>query len=151
MQAKINFILHVFLEILRKYCKLVILGALGMPGYAHLKYYYQLVEASLYINWQKINFIPHVFMEILLRYANLLFWVLCSCLHTHIQYDSSINLQKTLIFIYKPKINFIIHLFFEILHFKEFWNWLANSISAHNSRTGILPDMWLMMKNQLQY
>ena len=41
---KINFIFHVFFEILQRYWKLVILGTLDMPGYAHPKWYYQLVE-----------------------------------------------------------------------------------------------------------
>ena len=40
----IKFILHVFLEILQRFCKLVVLGTLGMPGYASIKWYYQLVE-----------------------------------------------------------------------------------------------------------
>ena len=41
---KIKFILHVFLEILQRYCKLLHLGTLGMRGFAHPKWYYQLVE-----------------------------------------------------------------------------------------------------------
>ena len=32
-----NVILYVFLKMLQKYCKLVILGTLDIPGYAHLK------------------------------------------------------------------------------------------------------------------
>ena len=36
--------LQVFLEILHRYCKLVILGSFGMPGYTCLKWWYQLVE-----------------------------------------------------------------------------------------------------------
>ena len=32
----IKFILQIFLELLQRYCKLVILDTLGMPGYAHL-------------------------------------------------------------------------------------------------------------------
>ena len=43
-RQKINFILHIFFEILQRYCKFVILGTLGMPGYAHPKWYYRLVE-----------------------------------------------------------------------------------------------------------
>ena len=37
-----NLILHVFVEILLRYCKLVMLGTLGIPGYAHPKWHYQL-------------------------------------------------------------------------------------------------------------
>ena len=44
-KQKINFILHLSLEILHGYCKLFIFGASGMPGYAHPKWYYQLVES----------------------------------------------------------------------------------------------------------
>ena len=33
----ITFIPHLFLEILQRYCKLVILGTLGTPGHAHQK------------------------------------------------------------------------------------------------------------------
>ena len=40
LQAKINFIPHVFLEILQICCKLVILGTSGMTGYTHPKRYY---------------------------------------------------------------------------------------------------------------
>ena len=36
--AKINFILHVSFEILQRYCKLVVLGTLSIPGYAQPKY-----------------------------------------------------------------------------------------------------------------
>ena len=36
-QGKINSILYVFLEILQRYYKVVVLGALGMPGHAHPK------------------------------------------------------------------------------------------------------------------
>ena len=41
---KINFIFHVFTEILQRYCQLVILGILGMPGYATPRWYFQPVE-----------------------------------------------------------------------------------------------------------
>ena len=34
---KINFILNVFLEILQRYCKLVVFGTLGLASYAHPK------------------------------------------------------------------------------------------------------------------
>ena len=37
-KQKINFIPHVFLEIFQRCCKLVILGTLSMPGYAHPKW-----------------------------------------------------------------------------------------------------------------
>ena len=43
-RQKINFILHDFYEILQRYCKLVVLGTLGMSGYTHPKRYYQFVD-----------------------------------------------------------------------------------------------------------
>ena len=43
-RQKTNFILHVFLDILQRCYKLVVLGTLGMPGHAHPNWYYQLVE-----------------------------------------------------------------------------------------------------------
>ena len=39
----------VFHEILQRHCKLVILGTLDMPGYAHPNWYYQLVEKLVYL------------------------------------------------------------------------------------------------------
>ena len=53
----INFILHIFLEILQNYCRLVILGTLGMPGYAQ--------ETSVFICMLKINFNIHYFLQVL--------------------------------------------------------------------------------------
>ena len=116
-----NFILYVFLKIWQRYCKLVILGTLGMPDYAYLKRYYHLVENFCLSNRQKINLVSHVFLEILQRYGNFLFWVFRVCMATQTQNDS-INLQKTLMSICMPKINFIIHFFLGILHFKESCN-----------------------------
>ena len=122
-RQKINFILHVFLEILQRYCKLVVFGTLGLSGYTHSKWYCHLVENFCVYLQAKINFIPHAFMEILHRYANL-FWVFWTCLVTLTQ-NGSITSQKTSMFICMQKINFIIQLFLTILHFKEFCNLLG--------------------------
>ena len=136
-----NFIIYFFLEMLQRYCKFIILSTLAMPGYAHLKDSINL-KKTFVSNWtQKI---------ILQRYANFLFWVLWACLVTQILNDS-INLQKTSMSICMPKVNFIIHFFLGILHFKESYNFMANSILAHNSRTRILPVMGLVVKYQQQY
>ena len=43
-KQKTNFILSIFLEILQRYCKFVILGTLHKPAYTHLKWYQHLVE-----------------------------------------------------------------------------------------------------------
>ena len=72
---KINFILHILLEILERYCKFVIFVTLGMPGFAHPKQYYQLAE-NICIYLQAKKQFHHVFLEILKRYANFLFWIL---------------------------------------------------------------------------
>ena len=44
-----------------RYCKLAILGTLGIANYAHPNWYYQFVEILVFICRQKINFIPHIF------------------------------------------------------------------------------------------
>ena len=75
---------------------------------------------------QKINFISHAFLEILERYANL-FWVLWVCLVAHTQNDS-INLQKTLMFIFMPKIHFNITRLTNTRDFEfyQIWDWWCN-------------------------
>ena len=117
-RQKIKFILHAILEILQRYCKLIVLGTLGMPGYANSKWHYQLVENFCVHLQAKNQLHSHAFLEILQRYENFLFWVVWACLVAHTQNDN-ISLQKTSMFICRPKIKFIIHFFLEILHFKE--------------------------------
>ena len=119
-RQKIKFILHVFLKILQRHCKLIAFGTLGMPGYANPKWNYQLVQ-NFRVYLQAKNQLqppPYAFLEILQRYANFLFWVLWACLVAHTQNDS-INLYKTSMFICMPKINFVIHFLLEILHLKK--------------------------------
>ena len=68
---KINFIPPFFLEALQRYCKLVILGTLGMSGYGCQKRWYHFVEnfdSYLHANNQ-IH--PHLCVELLLRYCKL--------------------------------------------------------------------------------
>ena len=139
-KQKITFVLLVFLEILQIYCKLFILGTLVKPGYTHPKYYHLVENFRIYLQ-AKEPLQPHVFLEILHRYANFLFWVLWACLDTHTQ-NGSINLQKILKFLCIPEINLIIHFFLEILHFKKSCGLImGSSISTHNLRNRILPDM----------
>ena len=119
-RQKIKFILHDFLDILQRYCKLV-LGTLGKSGCANPKWYYQHVE-KICVHFQaKYQLHLHAFLEILEGHANCLFWVLWACLVAHTQNDS-INLSKTSLFIYMPKLNFIMYFFFEKLHLKESCN-----------------------------
>ena len=117
-RQKINFILHVFLEILQKYCKLVILGTLGMPDSAHPKWYYQLVEKFCVHPQAKNQLHSPCFFEDAAKIGKLLIWVLWACLAMHTQ-NGTIKLSKTSMFICTPKIHFIIHFLLEILDFKE--------------------------------
>ena len=118
-----NFILYIFLKILQRYCKLIILGALEMPGFAHLRKivstFVRTFTELLYLTREKSTF-SSIFSWRYCKdmYINFLFWVLWVCMATQTQNDS-INLSKTLTSICMPKINFIIHFFFGILHFKE--------------------------------
>ena len=50
-----NSILYVFFEILQRYYKVVVLGALGMPGHAQPKWYYQFVENVLCLSAGKMS------------------------------------------------------------------------------------------------
>ena len=91
---KFNFILHVFLKILQRYCKLVILGTLGIPGTHTQIVTNQFVETFRLFGGKKSTSSPMFFW----RYckdviANLLFWVLWASLGTHTQNDS-INLKS---------------------------------------------------------
>ena len=73
-RPEINFILDVFLEIVQRHFKFVVLGSLGIPSHAHPKRYSELVENfRVYLRAKKINFIPHAFLEILQRYTNFYF------------------------------------------------------------------------------
>ena len=119
-RLKVGFILHVFLEILEGYYKLVILHTLGMVGYITQSDIINLQDVLVFICRQKISFIPYVFWGYC-KDANILFWILLLCLTKHTQNDST-NMQKTSMFICRPKINFIICFFLEILHFKESCN-----------------------------
>ena len=62
---KIIFIPVLFLEILQRYYKLIILVTLGQLGHAHQKQWHQPVENSYDYCKQKINLIPQCFLQIL--------------------------------------------------------------------------------------
>ena len=117
-QAKINFIFYIFLEILQRYCNLlfpVLWAWLAMHTQSYTIYLKKIFKKSISHS--------HAFLEILQRYENL-FWERWACLVIHNKNDS-INLWKTLMFMYTPKIKFIIHFFLEILHFKEPCNFIG--------------------------
>ena len=73
----INPITQLFLRILQRNSKLVVLCNLRMTGKTHLKRYYK-CEETFYV-------IFPVFLEILLKHTNSFFWIPWSCLtiHTH--------------------------------------------------------------------
>ena len=52
-----------FPDILQRYCKFVVLGTLGMPGYAHPKWYHQYEETFMFICRQKIISYPMLFRK----------------------------------------------------------------------------------------
>ena len=111
---KINFIPPIFLEILLRCWKRVILGGLDMPGYGQQKWWYQLVE-----NFGK--FISHLFLEILLRY-----WKLVALGTLNMpgpaHQNNIVDLWKTLTFNHMQKTNLIPSFFLEIFHFKKSCN-----------------------------
>ena len=129
-----------------RYCKLVILGTSGMPGYAHPNWYWHLVENfRVYLQPKNQLHPPHFPWDIAM--INLLFWVIRACLATHSQWYY--QLAENFMFICVSKINFIVYFFLGILHFKESCNLIGqHSILAYKSRTRIFPDMGLMVKYQ---
>ena len=62
LQVKNQLQPYVFPEMFQRYCKLITLGTLGMPGYTHPKWYYQLVENLCVYLQAKIQFHPPHFL-----------------------------------------------------------------------------------------
>ena len=133
-RQKTKFILHIFLEILQRYCKLIVLGTLGMPGYANEKWYYQLVENFRVYLQAKNQLHSHAFLEIL---------------HTLKTIVSTCRRLRCISACQKSTSSFTSFLRYCIL--KNPAIWLADSILAHNSRTRILPDIGLVVQYQQQY
>ena len=111
---KISFILHVFIEILQGCCKLVIYGTLGMPDYAHPKWYLRNLNFCVYLQEKKSTLSP------------LFFWRYCTDMQTsyfgYFGHVWLINYSKKIsVLISMSKTNFIIH-FPEILDFNESCN-----------------------------
>ena len=97
------------------YCKLVILGTLDIPGYAHLKKIVSTYRELLCLTSKKST-LPPCFPEDIAKI----------CIYTfYFGYFGYVLLRKpkiivkNLISICMPKINFTIHFFFGILHFKD--------------------------------
>ena len=66
-RQKMKFIFRVSLEILQRYCEVVVSGILNIPGYTNPKWYYQLAEKYCLSAGKKITLVPHAFLEILQR------------------------------------------------------------------------------------
>ena len=117
-----------FFMILQRYCKLFILGTLGMPGYTHPKWYYQLVENLCLSAGKKSTSSPMLFwrywkdMQISFGYFGY------AWLHTPKMIVSTCRSLWCL----SPC--------------QKYTSSLAGSILAHNSRLKILPDMGLVVK-----
>ena len=94
----VNFITQFFLEILQRYCILVILSTLGMPSCTHQKLQYQFIE----------NCDIHCSMLIQLHpshFVNMLVWVIQASLFIPPKFKV-INLQDSLMFICMQKVIF---------------------------------------------
>ena len=147
---KINFI-RISLEILERHCELVILGTLGMLGFAHTTWYYQLVE----------NF--RVYLQVKRQLHR-------PCFSGDIAKICKLFILDTLgkpgyahpKWYYQLVENFDIYLHAEntLHHSLLSWDnnlenpaiWLVDNILAHNWKTTILPDMgfwWWNINNNI--
>ena len=108
---KINFLIYLFLTILQRNSKLVILINLPMPGHTHLKWQYHYEETFEFDQLSTSSF------TFSLRYwkdtVNLLFWVLWA--YWAKLPKVILTTCRKLLFICRWKINFISHAFLEIL------------------------------------
>ena len=123
-RQKIMFILHVFLEILQRYCKLLFLGTLGIPGYTNPKLILSTCRKLLCPFADKKSTSPFM-----------LFWRYWKDIQTYFGYfgHAWLHTPKMIVPTCRrlwcvsacQKMNFIIHIFFEILHFKESCNLIS--------------------------
>ena len=152
-RQKINFILYVFLEILQRCCKLVVLGTLGIPGYVHPNWYYQLVETFMFISAGEKNQIhPPCFSGDIAKICKLFFFFWCfghAWLHTPKMIVSTCRRLQCLAACQKYTSLFTSFLRYYIL--KNSAIWLADNILVNTSRARILPGMGLVVKYQQQY
>ena len=149
-RQKIKFILYVFLEILQRYCKLIVLGTLGMPGYKKPQWYYQLVANVRVYLLSKNQLLPPCFSGNIAKICKLLILRtlgMPGCTHPKV-YDQLVEDFHAYL---HAKNKFYNSLLSWDITFKRILTWLADSFLAHNSRTRILPDVGLMVKYQEQY
>ena len=137
-RQKISFILHVFLETLQIYCKLVILGTYSIPGYANQSVTINLQKTSTFTNKKPTS-------------SHTLFWSsgyfghVCLC--TTKMIVSTCGTLQSLSASQKYTSSFT---FLRYYILKNPAIPLADSTLANNSRTRILPDMELV-KYQLKH
>ena len=147
-RQKINFILDIFLEILQRYCEIIVLGTLVMPDYTNIKWYYQFVENFCLFAGKKTTSPPSPlsFSGDITKICKLMLGTLvmpgCTYPKWYYQFADDLN-----VYLHAKK-NFSINFFLEIYILKNPAISLADSILAHNSRTRILPDMGLAVKYQ---
>ena len=96
---KIKFILYIFLEILQRYCELVILGSLGMPGYTHsiTLYTTNLWRTAVHLQARNQLYPPRFSgdLQTSAKISKLLILVLWACLTMLLEIDS-MNLYRCL-------------------------------------------------------
>ena len=125
------------------YCKLFILGTLGVPGYVHPKWYYQLVENfNVYLQARK-QLRRLCFSENIVKICKLLILDnLGKPGYTH-----PITCRKLRCFSgWQKKLHQLLSFEISILKYPTIG--LTNNILAHNLRTRILPVMGLVVKYQ---
>ena len=139
---KIKLIIHLFLKILQRYCKPIVLGILGMHTLVLKKTFVFICRqkstssAMLFRRYCKDMLtsylgtlsMPGYTLKITISTCRRL-WYLSACQ----KYTSSFTYFLKYYILKNPEI------------------WLADSILVHNSRKRILPDMALVLKYQQQY
>ena len=146
-RQNINFLLHVFFDILQRYCKPVVLCALGMSGYAQPNWHYHLVENFCLSAGKKSTSSP------------LLLWKYCKDMQTYFGYFGHAWLHSPKMIVSTCRrlrcVSTCKNYTWSLTSFLRYYNlknpaiWLAKSFSAHNSRSRILPDM--VVKYQKQF
>ena len=122
-------------EILQRYCKLIVLGTLAMPGYANPKWYFQLVENFCVYLQAKNQLHTPCFSGDIVKICKLLIL-------------GTLGMVKPLPQ-QKKKIASTCRRLQCLSACAAIW--LADNILAQKSRTRILPDMGLVWKYQQQY
>ena len=138
---KINFIFHLFLGILQKSWKLIILGTLGINVYAYPKWYYQLVKNVC------------VYLQAKNQLQNSCFSgdnaKICKLLCTLKTIVSSC--RKSLMFTHMPKIISSLTTFLRYYTLKNPVIWLANSPLAQEPEFCQIWDWWWNINNNISF